>query len=77
VRRVLETRSTRTAEFFEMATQRKPKPERATFPADFSKDVAIYVGQAGQARVMSEFLIHGYNVAVPEIDDGDDLIFHF
>jgi hypothetical protein len=38
-----------------------------------TKKQNLYVGQAGQARVMSEFLIRGYNVAVPEVDIGDDL----
>lgn len=33
----------------------------------------LYVGMAGQAFVGSEFLIRGYNVAVPEVDRGDDL----
>jgi hypothetical protein len=33
----------------------------------------LYTGAAGQASVMSEFLIRGYNVAVPEVDRGDDL----
>lgn len=33
----------------------------------------LYTGSAGQAAVMSEFLIRGYNVAVPEVDRGDDL----
>jgi hypothetical protein len=33
----------------------------------------LYVGRAGQAVVMSEFLIRGYNVASPEADRGDDL----
>ncbi len=34
---------------------------------------ALYTGSAGQAAVMSEFLIRGYNVAVPAVDRGDDL----
>lgn len=33
----------------------------------------LYTGSAGQAAVMSEFLLRGYNVAVPEVDRGDDL----
>ena len=33
----------------------------------------LYTGGAGQAAVMSEFLVRGYNVAVPEVDRGDDL----
>ncbi|MCI0456091.1 MAG: hypothetical protein L0Z62_03810 [Gemmataceae bacterium] len=31
------------------------------------------VGRAGQLAVMSELLLHGYNVAVPEVDVGDDV----
>ena len=38
-----------------------------------SKMQDLYTGSAGQAAVMSEFLIRGYNVAVPEVDRGDDL----
>lgn len=38
-----------------------------------SKRKNLYVGAAGQAAVMSEFLLLGYNVAVPEVDVGDDL----
>lgn len=38
-----------------------------------SKVQPLYLGGAGQAAVMSEFLARGYNVAVPEIDRGDDL----
>lgn len=33
----------------------------------------LYTGSAGQAAVMSEFLFRGYNVAVPEVDRGEDL----
>jgi hypothetical protein len=33
----------------------------------------LYIGSAGQAVVMSEFLVRGYNVAIPEVDRGDDL----
>lgn len=33
----------------------------------------LYTGGAGQSAVMSEFLFRGYNVAVPEVDRGDDL----
>lgn len=33
----------------------------------------LYTGAAGQALVMSEFLMRGYNVAIPEVDRGDDL----
>ena len=33
----------------------------------------LYTGCSGQSAVMSEFLIRGYNVAVPEVDIGDDL----
>jgi len=32
-----------------------------------------YVGKAGQLAVMAEFLLRGYNVAMPEVDEGDDI----
>lgn len=32
-----------------------------------------YIGKAGQLFAMSEFLMLGYNVAVPEVDRGDDI----
>jgi len=32
-----------------------------------------YVGKAGQLAVMAEFLLRGYNVAMPEVDIGDDI----
>lgn len=32
-----------------------------------------YVGKAGQLFVMSEFLMLGWNVAIPEVDRGDDI----
>jgi hypothetical protein len=34
---------------------------------------ASNVGLAGQSAVMSEFALRGYNVAIPEIDKGDDV----
>lgn len=33
----------------------------------------LYVGRAGQMAAMAEFLLRGYNVAVPEVDVGDDI----
>src|SRR5688500_2505810 len=33
-----------------------------------------FVGKAGQLAVMAEFLLRGYNVAVPEVDVGDDIL---
>jgi hypothetical protein len=33
----------------------------------------LYLGKAGHLRVMSEFLLRGYNVATPEVDVGDDV----
>ena len=33
----------------------------------------LYLGKAGQAYVMSQFLARGWNVAVPEVDVGDDI----
>ena len=34
---------------------------------------ALYTGKSGQLAVMAEFVSRGYNVAVPEVDVGDDL----
>jgi hypothetical protein len=34
---------------------------------------ASYVGRSGQLAAMSEFLLRGYNVAIPEVDVGDDI----
>jgi hypothetical protein len=33
----------------------------------------LYFGKAGQLLVMSEFLLRGWNVAIPEVDEGDDI----
>lgn len=33
----------------------------------------LYTGKSGQLAVMAEFLSRGYNVAVPEVDVGDDM----
>jgi hypothetical protein len=33
----------------------------------------LYVGSAGQMAVMAELLLRGWNVALPEIDVGEDL----
>jgi hypothetical protein len=38
-----------------------------------SKKYNLYLGKAGQLYVMSEFLIRGWNVAMPEVDTGDDI----
>jgi uncharacterized protein YuzE len=38
-----------------------------------SKKTNLYVGKAGQFAAMSEFLMRGWNVAVPEVDVGDDI----
>jgi len=32
-----------------------------------------HFGMAGQLAAMSEFLLRGYNVAVPAVDVGDDI----
>lgn len=32
-----------------------------------------YTGRGGQFAVMAEFVVRGYNVAIPEIDVGDDI----
>jgi hypothetical protein len=33
-----------------------------------------FVGKAGHLVVMGEFLLRGYNVAMPEVDVGDDIL---
>lgn len=33
----------------------------------------LYLGRAGQLFVVSEFLLHGWNAAIPEVDTGDDV----
>jgi hypothetical protein len=38
-----------------------------------AKRANLYLGGAGQHAVVSEFLVRGWNVAIPEIDVGDDL----
>ncbi|MBL7816603.1 MAG: hypothetical protein JNL70_16400 [Saprospiraceae bacterium] len=38
-----------------------------------SKKFNLFVGKAGQLYVMSEFLMRGWNVAMPEVDTGDDI----
>jgi hypothetical protein len=32
-----------------------------------------YIGKSGQFAAMSEFLWRGWNVAIPEVDEGDDI----
>ena len=32
-----------------------------------------YLGKAGHLFIMSEFLMLGWNVAIPEVDIGDDI----
>lgn len=39
-----------------------------------SQRANLYIGHAGQMVVMAEFLIRGWNVAVPEVDVGDDML---
>ncbi len=34
---------------------------------------SLYVGKAGQCAVMAELAWRGYNIAIPEIDIGDDV----
>ena len=38
-----------------------------------SQKFNLFVGKAGQLFVMSEFLMRGWNVAMPEVDTGDDI----
>jgi hypothetical protein len=33
----------------------------------------LYTGRSGQFAVMSQFLVRGYNVAMPEVDMGEDI----
>jgi hypothetical protein len=37
------------------------------------KNYHLYLGKAGHLSVMSEFLTRGWNVAIPEVDIGDDI----
>ena len=37
------------------------------------KNYHLYLGKAGHLAVMSEFLTRGWNVAIPEVDVGDDI----
>lgn len=34
----------------------------------------LFLGKAGEFHLMAEFLARGYNVAVPEVDVGDDVL---
>jgi hypothetical protein len=38
-----------------------------------SKKQGLYLGKAGHLVVMAEFLLRGWNVAIPEVDVGDDV----
>jgi hypothetical protein len=38
-----------------------------------SKRANLYLGRAGQMAVMAEYLARGWNVAIPEVDVGDDI----
>lgn len=38
-----------------------------------SQKQSLYVGRAGQMAVMAEFLLRGWNVALPEVDVGEDI----
>ena len=37
------------------------------------KNYHLYLGKAGHMTIMSEFLTRGWNVAIPEVDIGDDI----
>ena len=37
------------------------------------KNYHLYLGKAGHLMVMSEFLTRGWNVAIPEVDIGNDI----
>ena len=45
-------------------------PERQEPPTPMSSS---YTGKAGELAVMAELAWRGYNVAMPEIDEGDDI----
>ena len=38
-----------------------------------TKKFNAYIGKAGHLAVMAEFLVRGWNVAIPEVDIGDDI----
>jgi hypothetical protein len=38
-----------------------------------TKKFNLYIGKAGHLAVMSEFLMLGWNVAIPEVDTGEDI----
>ncbi|MCU0436965.1 MAG: group I intron-associated PD-(D/E)XK endonuclease [Raineya sp.] len=38
-----------------------------------SKKKDLYLGKAGHLYAMAEFLMKGWNVAIPEVDTGDDI----
>lgn len=38
-----------------------------------SKKNNLYLGKAGEFAIISEFLCLGWNVAIPEVDSGDDV----
>jgi hypothetical protein len=38
-----------------------------------TKRFNLYLGRAGHLMAMSEFLMRGWNVAIPEVDVGDDI----
>ncbi len=38
-----------------------------------TKRYNLYLGKAGHFHVMAEFLCRGWNVAIPEVDVGDDI----
>ncbi len=40
---------------------------------DLANRSNFYIGRAGQLAVMAEFLLRGWNVALPEVDVGDDV----
>lgn len=49
---------------------KRPQRRRRKDPNEKRK---LYVGRAGQMAVMAEFLLRGWNVALPEVDMGDDV----
>jgi hypothetical protein len=53
------------------SSTRPTPPDRPSFLV--SRKQNLYVGRAGQMAVMAEFLWRGWNVALPEVDVGEDV----
>jgi hypothetical protein len=49
------------------------KPLLPIKPKRSRSHASLYLAKAGHLHVMSQFLLRGYNVAMPEVDIGDDV----